>query len=97
MPKNTNGKLPAYFKEYLDERFSKVNDDMAELRVQVMEIKKNCEGFGNCASDLKTEFNSFVWRIKIISYLLGGVALLFLVHIGINDGVVKYVLTILGL
>jgi len=33
-------KLPAYFKEYLDERFNHTNANIAEVRGEVTEIKK---------------------------------------------------------
>ena len=95
--RNTNGRLPAYFREYLDERFDQVYKDIADIKTDISNIKTSSKTFSDCAEGFKHDLTSFTWRVKIISYMVGGVALLFLVHIGINDGIIKYAIGLLGL
>lgn len=50
----TNTKLPAYFKEYLDERFGKVLEEIADVKVDVADLKKKVGSSDNKINKLWT-------------------------------------------
>lgn len=72
-----NQKIPKYFKEYLDERFDRLEKDIGEL-------KKDMKSNGKCLELINTTMSVYKFRFKSISIL---VAILFLlVLIGFATG-----------
>jgi len=65
-------KLPTYFKEYLDERFGKVLDEIADVKQDVADLKKKVG-----SSDGK--INKLWVALLVISIVL-------LIHFGETEG-----------
>lgn len=73
----TNQKIPKYFKEYLDERFDRLEKDIAELKI-------NTKSNGICLEKISTTMTVYKLRFKWISIV---VAVLFvLILIGFATG-----------
>ena len=68
----TQQKLPAYFKEYLDERFGRVLEEIQDVKEDVASLKKSVSG-------TNTQINK-LW------IGLGIVVIVLLVHFGESSG-----------
>ena len=70
-------KIPKYFKEYLDERFDRLEKDIAEL-------KKEAKTNGKCLELINTTMSVYKFRFKWVSILVA--ALFILILIGFATG-----------
>lgn len=76
----TNTLLPAYFKEYLDERFKNVLDEIQGVKEDIKTVKDDVGDLKKTVSDLKSiqplvkknekKINKIVLAIAIISVVL---------------------------
>jgi hypothetical protein len=71
-----NGKLPAYFRDYLDERFDNVELKIKEVRSDVLFLKVEGKKNQECISSVKVLLERNNNQVKQISHKLRNIILI---------------------
>ena len=83
----TNRKIPTYFKEYLDERFDRLEKD-----IEV--IKKGLDENGDCLHRINTTMTVYKMRVRNLMFMV--IAIIIVMILGVFNGVELVTKGILG-
>lgn len=85
--------LPAFFEDYLDEKFKMVLGEIAGVKSDVYAVKTDIKEVKHSVEDLKKKMESLEGRsvanhskIKMLGAILGAIALILISHVGLEEG-----------
>jgi hypothetical protein len=82
----TNTKLPAYFKEYLDERFGSVIEQIALVKCDIKEVKTSVDDLKKNMDVIRPAVRRNKARLDKLVVVLGALVLIILLHVGLQEG-----------